>query len=124
MKDPARAGAMKLLLVDDESAIRMLLKLTFRDDPVELLEAESGDEALVVAAREAPDIVICDGTMPFSEGGEVGQRVRELVPGALIVSFSGSDNDKPWADLSIMKGTAGDLERVRLAVQAGLPPIA
>jgi hypothetical protein len=60
--------------------------------------------------------------MPFSEGGEVGQRVRELVPDALIVSFSGSDRDKAWADLSIMKGTAGDLERLRLAVQAGLPP--
>jgi CheY-like chemotaxis protein len=113
---------MKLLLVDDESAIRMLLKLTFRDTPVQLHEAATGDEALVLAAREKPDIVICDGTMPFSEGGEVGQRVRELVPDALIVSFSGSPRDKAWADLSITKGTAGDLERVRLAVQAGLPP--
>jgi two-component system, chemotaxis family, chemotaxis protein CheY len=113
---------MKLLLVDDESAIRMLLKLTFRDAPVQLHEASNGDEALVIASRENPDIVICDGTMPFSEGGEVGQRVRDLVPDALIVSFSGSDKDKAWADLSIMKGTAGDLERVRLAVQAALPP--
>jgi DNA-binding response OmpR family regulator len=113
---------VKLLLVDDESAIRMLLKLTFRDAPVQLHEASTGDEALVLAARETPDIVICDGTMPFSEGGEVGQRVRELVPDALIVSFSGSDKDKAWADLSIMKGTAGDLERVRLAVKAALPP--
>jgi CheY-like chemotaxis protein len=121
--DAARASARKLLLVDDDSAIRMLLRLTFRDAPVQLLEADTGDEALRVATRETPDVVICDGTMPFSEGGEVGARVRELVPDALIVSFSGSDRDKAWADLSITKGTMGDMERVRLAVQAGLPPV-
>jgi CheY-like chemotaxis protein len=64
VNDAARAVAKKLLLVDDDSAIRMLLRLTFKDAPVQLLEADTGDEALLVATRETPDIVVCDGTMP------------------------------------------------------------
>jgi CheY-like chemotaxis protein len=111
---------MKLLLIDDDNAIRTLLKLTFRDAAAELHEAASGDEALVVATKQRPDIVVCDGTMPFSQGGEVGAEVRALVPDALIVSFSGSDRDKPWADLSITKGTAGDLQRLRNAIERHL----
>ncbi|MGH2809236.1 MAG: response regulator [Actinomycetota bacterium] len=113
---------MKLLLVDDDEGIRTLLRLTFRDAAVDLFEASEGDEALVVAAQKRPELVICDGTMPFSRGGEVGRGIRELVPDAIIVSFSGSTGDKPWADLSITKGTAGDLQRLRDAIYRAIPP--
>jgi two-component system, chemotaxis family, chemotaxis protein CheY len=98
----------------------MLLKLAFRHARVDMFEAENGDEALDIAARHTPDIVICDGTMPFSHGGEVGRVLREMVPGALMISFSGSDRNKAWADISVIKGTPGDLEAVRIAVEERL----
>jgi DNA-binding response OmpR family regulator len=70
----------KLLIVDDESHIRMLIEQTLEDledDGVELLFAENGEQALEVIQREEPNLVFLDVMMPKMNGMEVCHRVKK-----------------------------------------------
>lgn len=72
--------AQKLLIVDDESHIRMLIEQTLEDledDGVELLFAENGEQALEVIQREEPNLVFLDVMMPKMNGMEVCQKVKK-----------------------------------------------
>ncbi|MCJ7466918.1 MAG: response regulator [Maribacter sp.] len=70
----------KLLIVDDESHIRMLIEQTLEDledDGVELLFAENGEQALEVIQREEPNLVFLDVMMPKMNGMEVCHKVKK-----------------------------------------------
>ena len=72
--------AQKLLIVDDESHIRMLIEQTLEDledDGVELLFAENGEQALEVIQREEPNLVFLDVMMPKMNGMEVCHKVKK-----------------------------------------------
>ena len=105
-----------LLLVDDDPVLRSMLRLFFHPLVGEITEAHNGEEALAIAAERSPDVIICDCRMPVMAGDEAGRRLRELVPDARIVSYSGLDADKPWADAAVVKGTHDDLDKLRKAV--------
>jgi two-component system alkaline phosphatase synthesis response regulator PhoP len=69
----------KILLVDDEAHIRVLLELTLEDledAGVELLSASDGLEAWDIVQAERPDLIILDVMMPGLSGYEVCQFVR------------------------------------------------
>jgi DNA-binding response OmpR family regulator len=70
----------KLLIVDDESHIRMLIEQTLEDledEGVELLFAENGAEALEIIQQEEPNLVFLDVMMPKMNGMEVCQKVKK-----------------------------------------------
>lgn len=70
----------KILIVDDESHIRMLIEQTLEDledDGVQLLFAENGRQALEVIQKEVPDLVFLDVMMPEMNGMEVCQKVKK-----------------------------------------------
>ncbi len=70
----------KLLIVDDESHIRMLIEQTLEDledDGVELLFAENGEQALEVIQKEEPNLVFLDVMMPKMNGMEVCHKVKK-----------------------------------------------
>ncbi|ACS79182.1 response regulator transcription factor [Maridesulfovibrio salexigens] len=73
--------AGKILVVDDEVHIRMLLEQTLEeledDHGVELLTAENGEEGLDCIREECPELVFLDIMMPYMNGYEVCQAVRE-----------------------------------------------
>ena len=54
----------KILSVDDSKTVRALLARLFRPYECQLCEADNGEEALVVAAREKPDLILLDYNMP------------------------------------------------------------
>ncbi|MDX2256718.1 MAG: response regulator [Pseudanabaenaceae cyanobacterium bins.39] len=69
----------KLLIVDDEPHIRMLLEQTLEeleDHDVELLTATNGLEALEAIQSEQPDLVFLDVMMPKMNGYDVCQKVK------------------------------------------------
>ncbi|MDY0019016.1 MAG: response regulator [Anaerolineae bacterium] len=69
----------RILIVDDEAFIRVLLKQTLEDledRGVELLTAADGQEALAVALREHPDLILLDVMMPRLNGYEVCRQVK------------------------------------------------
>ena len=67
----------KILLADDEEPSRALMVATFRDgDRYQLLEARTGVEALEMARREKPDLILLDILMPNMDGFEVCCRLK------------------------------------------------
>jgi two-component system alkaline phosphatase synthesis response regulator PhoP len=70
----------KILIVDDESHIRMLIEQTLEDledEGVELLFAENGRQALELIQSEKPDLVFLDVMMPEMNGMEVCYKVKK-----------------------------------------------
>jgi two-component system, OmpR family, alkaline phosphatase synthesis response regulator PhoP len=71
--------AKKLLIVDDEPHIRLLLEQTLEDledEGVELLTASNGEEALEKIKAERPDLVFLDVMMPKMNGFDVCNAVK------------------------------------------------
>lgn len=69
----------KVLIVDDEAHIRLLLEQTLDplvDAGVDLLTASNGGEALELITRERPELVLLDVMMPVMNGFDVCKRVK------------------------------------------------
>jgi len=69
----------KILIVDDEPHLRMLIQQALEDledAGVELLTACNGEEALETIVREMPDLVFLDVMMPKKSGFDVCQSVK------------------------------------------------
>ena len=70
----------KILIVDDEAHIRMLIEQTLEeleDEGVEFLSAENGEAALEIIQEEKPSLVFLDVMMPKMNGMEVCRRVKK-----------------------------------------------
>lgn len=70
----------KILIVDDEAHIRMLIGQTLEeleDEGVEFIEAENGEDALEIIQQEKPRLVFLDVMMPRMNGMEVCRRVKK-----------------------------------------------
>jgi len=71
-----RVRTPRVLLVDDDAAIRTLCSLNLRALGIDVIEAEDGAQGLQLARRERPDLVLLDVSMPGLDGFEVGALVR------------------------------------------------
>ncbi|MEX1177133.1 MAG: response regulator [Nitriliruptor sp.] len=67
----------RVLIVDDDEDIRTYLDVTLALDGFEVIEAESGQQALDQARRGDPDLILLDVMMPGMDGLEVLRRLRE-----------------------------------------------
>src|SRR5580765_8770483 len=70
----------KLLIVDDESHIRMLIEQTLEEleeNGVDFFTAENGEQALEIIHQENPQLVFLDVMMPKMNGMEVCRRVKK-----------------------------------------------
>ncbi|MEU9832710.1 response regulator transcription factor [Streptosporangium sp. NPDC048047] len=86
---------IRLVIVDDHPVVRDGLRGIFAgDDAFEVVgEAADGPEALVVALRTAPDVVLLDLRMPKMSGAEVIRRLREQAPGVRVLVLTTFDDD-------------------------------
>jgi len=71
---------MKILLVDDETAILEALEILFRGEGYEVAVADSGPKAMAALEDERPDIVLTDIRMPGAGGLDVLSQAREVDP--------------------------------------------
>jgi CheY-like chemotaxis protein len=69
-----------ILLVEDFDDTRLMMKLWLIKNGYRVLEAETGEEAISVARRELPDLIIMDVMMPGMNGLDATQRIREYLP--------------------------------------------
>lgn len=67
----------KVLVADDERPIRDLLKEFLTNEAYEVILASNGEEAIELAEREHPDVVLLDVKMPEIDGIEVCKRLKE-----------------------------------------------
>jgi two-component system, cell cycle response regulator len=87
----------KILTVDDSKTIRLIIGKAFKPYDCEVFEACNGVEGLAVAAREKPDIIILDITMPVMDGYETLTKLKsdpELkgIPVIMLTAEAGRDN--------------------------------
>ena len=92
---------LKLLIVDDEPHIRMLLEQTLEDledEEVELLVASDGQEAYDLIVNEQPQMVFLDVMMPKMNGFEVCQKVKKELKmdevHIILLTAKGQETDK------------------------------
>lgn len=78
----------KLLIVDDVEDIRILVAAYVKSLNMELLFAENGQQALDIALKHRPDIIIMDQQMPIMDGLSAGQAMRRHGFESVIISLS------------------------------------
>jgi DNA-binding response OmpR family regulator len=66
----------KILLVDDSSTILMMEKFILRNGPYEILTATNGEEGVLKAAEQMPDLILLDVIMPKMGGFEACKLLR------------------------------------------------
>jgi len=68
----------KVLIVEDNPQNMMLIELLLRTKSYTLLKAVDGEEALDVATREQPDLILMDIQLPKLSGLEVTRKLRQM----------------------------------------------
>ena len=66
----------RILVIDDEAAIRDSLRMTLEYEGYEFVGAATGQEGLALVERDMPDLVMLDVKMPGMDGIEVLDRLR------------------------------------------------
>ncbi len=92
-------GAGRILLVEDEDAVRVFGARALRNKGYDVLEADSGEKALDLLSGEDGqiceiDLLISDVIMPNMDGPTLIRRVRELRPEIKVIFISGYAEDK------------------------------
>jgi len=82
--------SMTLLIVDDHPLIRVGLRALLEHalDQPQIFEATDGREALEIAAREQPDIVLLDVSMPGLNGVDTARRLTTELPACKVIMLS------------------------------------
>jgi len=127
----------KVLVVDDESQIRRVLRTTLTSQGYTVAEAKSGDEALELIRQERPDLILLDVNMPGRSGLETCREVRSNsdIP-IIMLTVRNTERDKVQAldvgaDDYVVKpfGSEELMARIRAALRRtapaeALPPFA
>jgi CheY-like chemotaxis protein len=91
----APLGPALVLVVEDEAAVRQLVRRSLEAVGLTVLEAENGQQALEVVSlrRERPKLVLTDVVMPGLNGRELSERLASTQPGLPVLFMSGYTDD-------------------------------
>ena len=114
----------KILSVDDSRTIRLIVGKAFRPYEVQLFEAANGEEGLAVAAREKPDMILLDVTMPVMDGVTMLTKLKEdpalkVIPVIMLTAESGRDNVLQIARLGVRDYLVKPFKEEQLIEKAG-----
>lgn len=115
---------MKILSVDDSRTIRLIVGKAFRPYECTVCEAGNGEEGLAAAAREKPDLIILDVTMPIMDGVTMLTRLKEdaqlkSIPVIMLTAESGRENVLHIARLGIRDYLVKPFKEEQLVEKAG-----
>jgi two-component system response regulator NreC len=102
------SSIVRVLIVDDHAVVRAGLRLLLdREDGIEAVgEAGNAREAVELAERLAPDVVLMDVIMPGVSGVDAAAEIRHLRPDARILMLSMQD-DPAYVRQAITNGAMG-----------------
>lgn len=111
MTEVETSSSQTVLIVDDDEEIRHVLRLLCETEGMAVIgEAPTGVEAIPLALRHQPDVVILDYMLPRLDGEGAAEILRAVVPGTKIVAFSAIlDSQPPWADAYLNKERISEL---------------
>jgi CheY-like chemotaxis protein len=111
-----------ILVADDESEIRKVVRRALEREGYQVLEAADGDEAIFAAFKHKPDLVLLDLHMPRLDGLAAMSEIQGAIPDAAVIVFSG-DGDAGHADLALQRGACDylakpiDMEQLKTTVE-------
>jgi len=127
----------RILAVDDEPKILMLIERILAKEGHQVLRALNGEEALKKAVEEKPDLVLLDIMMPRMDGWEVLRRMRSIeelreVPVAMLTAKSLTAEtsrreeidelvdyiQKPFTKNGLVEKVEGILEKLKVSAEA------
>jgi len=90
--------AEKILVVDDEWELRNLLAEFLTGEGYDVIQASNGEEALELAEKEEPQVILLDVKMPGIDGIEVCRRLKEedktrFIPIIMVTALEDRDVD-------------------------------
>jgi PAS domain S-box-containing protein len=95
VSSPATTGSETVLLAEDQSSIRTVLREFLESEGYKVLEAQNGNEALEIAKHYTGsiDVLVTDVIMPQLRGIELATRLTEIDPGICVILMSGYSED-------------------------------
>ena len=124
----------KLLLVEDDPALAELLEFRFENEGYQVRSTPDGDEALILAAEDVPDLIILDWMIDGTSGIEVCRRLRRdkttaHVPIIMLTAREAEDDrirgldtgaddylTKPFSPRELLARVAAVMRRIRPAL--------
>jgi two-component system cell cycle response regulator DivK len=93
----------RVLVIEDQEDNRRIVRDLLSANSYELLEAETGEEGLKLAALERPDLILMDIQLPGLDGYEVTRRIKanpllKHIPIIVVTSYALSGDDKKAFD--------------------------
>ena len=94
-------AALRLLVADDDPVSRLMIGAIVKREPgFELVgEAEDAGQAVELALRRRPDVVLLDVDMPGGGGARAAVEIREGLPEVRIVAISADDSQGSQYDM-------------------------
>lgn len=111
----------KLLIVDDQNGIRVLLLEVFGSEGYETYQASNGKLALDIVKHEKPDLVLLDMKIPGMDGLEILKRIREIdteIKVIMMTAYGELDMIKEAMELGSLAHFTKpfDIDELRIAV--------
>lgn len=79
---------MKVLIVDDQYGIRLLLYEVFSKEGYQTFSAANGKEAIDIVQKESPDIVLLDMKIPGMDGLEILKHIKKIIPDIKVIMMT------------------------------------
>lgn len=89
----------KILIVDDEVSIGLLLSKFLTKDGFEVSNAISGTSAMEMLSKEAFDLILCDYRLNDTDGREILIKVKEKYPSTIVIIITGYSDVKLAVEL-------------------------
>ncbi|MBC8078898.1 MAG: response regulator [Gorillibacterium sp.] len=111
----------KLLIVDDQNGIRVLLVEVFSSEGYQTFQAANGKLALEIVRAESPDLVLLDMKIPGMDGLDILKHIKQIDPAMKVImmtAYGELDMIKEASDLgALMHFTKPfDIDELRQAV--------
>lgn len=107
-------GPRRILVIDDDPAVRDLLELILRKEGFEVVPAPGGAEGLNLFDPTSIDVVITDLCMPGVDGVGVVRELRRIHPSTPILALSGDEQslaNEPALRTALLEGVSRSLAK-------------
>lgn len=113
----------KLLIVDDQHGIRILLTEVFKTEGYTTFQASNGKLALEIVRGESPDLVLLDMKIPGMDGLDILKHIKNINPSIKVIMMTA------YGELDMIKETTNhgalrhftkpfDIDELRMAVNS------
>lgn len=115
----------KILIVDDQNGIRVLLVEVFSVEGYRTFQAPNGKVALDIVKKESPDLVLLDMKIPGMDGLDILKHIKQIdssIKVIMMTAYGELDMIKAATDLGALTHFTKpfDIDEIRIAVNAEL----